>query len=526
MKPLTKKQKAVLDFINEYLADNGISPTIEEMRKRLKLKAVSTIHEHITSLKEKGYLNKEHNLSRGVSPSKQSKSVIEIPIIGRIAAGYPIEAIEDVEDTISIANPLINSAKGYYALRVTGDSMIEDGIFNNDVVVIKKQAVAENGQTVVAIIDDNSATLKRLYREKSRYRLEPRNQNMLPLYRKEVEVRGVVIQVIRNMNTVVPPRSVGKHSHGFKTLDLFAGIGGIRIGFERAGFETVFANDFEAQCKKTYDINFKDSKLIVEDIRKIGIDDLPEFDFLLGGFPCQAFSIAGYRQGFNDAKGRGNLFFDIARMIEARRPEGFLLENVKNLKSHDGGKTFRIIEETLKKLGYYVKVKVLNSMEYGNIPQNRERIYIVGFKNKDYTDRFSFPAPVKLTVKITDLLEKNVPEKYYYNGKPLFEKLKDFVKEEGKVYQWRRRYVRENKSGVCPTLTANMGMGGHNVPIIKDKMGIRKLTPLECARIQGFPADYKLSEIADSSLYKQFGNSVSVPVIEAVAKKMMSAMSN
>jgi len=310
----------------------------------------------------------------------------------------------------------------------------------------------------------------------------------------------------------------------FKTLDLFAGVGGVRLGFEGAGFKTVFANDFDKTCKDTYDLNFRDSKLVVEDIRKIGIDDLPKFDFLLGGFPCQAFSIAGYRQGFDDEKGRGNLFFDIARILDARKPEGFLLENVKNLKSHDGGKTFRIIQETLENLGYHLKTKVLNSMEYGNIPQNRERVYMVGFRNKDYSDKFEFPNPVKLTVKITDLLEKNVPEKYYYNGKPLFEKLKNSIKEEGKVYQWRRQYVRENKSGVCPTLTANMGTGGHNVPIIKDKKGIRKLTPLECARIQGFPTHYKIPKLADSALYKQFGNSVSVPIIEAVGKQMMRAM--
>ncbi|MCK4520912.1 DNA cytosine methyltransferase [Candidatus Parcubacteria bacterium] len=349
---------------------------------------------------------------------------------------------------------------------------------------------------------------------------------MLPLFRKEVEVRGVVVQVISNISSKPEGKILKKTNHRFRTIDLFAGIGGIRIGFEKAGFNTVFANDFDKQCKFTYDLNFSKSKLIVEDIKNIGIDDLPRFDFLLGGFPCQAFSIAGYRQGFNDKKGRGNLFFDIARIIDVRKPEGFLLENVKNLKSHDGGKTFRIIEETLKSFGYYIKSRVLNSMNYGDIPQNRERIYIVGFKNKDYADKFSFPDPVRLTKKITDLLEKNVPEKYYYNGKPLYKKLEKFVKEEEKVYQWRRQYVRENKSGVCPTLTANMGMGGHNVPIIKDKKGIRKLTPLECARVQGFPENYKLPQISDSALYKQFGNSVSVPVIEAVAKQIMKAMEN
>jgi len=524
MPNITKKQKEVFDFINTYISENGISPTIEEIRKKLKLKAVSTIHEHINSLKEKGYLSKSENSARSLSLRKEIKSIVEIPIVGNISAGYPIEVIENFEDTISIVNPSIKTSEGYYALRVTGESMIDEGIFDGDVVIIKKQSAAENGQTVVAIIDDNEATLKKIYREKSRFRLEPRNQNMLPFFRKEVEIRGVVVQVIRNINNQKILPTQPKTKHGFKTIDLFAGVGGIRLGFEKAGFETVFANDFEPQCKKTYDLNFPTSKLVIEDIRKVGINDLPKFDFLLGGFPCQAFSIAGYRQGFNDKKDRGNLFFDIARILESRKPEGFLLENVKNLKSHDEGKTFKIIQKTLENLGYYLKIKVLNSMEYGNIPQNRERVYIVGFKNKDYSEKFEFPKPVKLTVKITDLLEKNVPEKYYYNGKPLFEKLKDFVKEEGKVYQWRRQYVRENKSGVCPTLTANMGTGGHNVPIIKDKKGIRKLTPLECARIQGFPPDYKIPELADSVLYKQFGNSVSVPVLESVGKQMMKAM--
>ncbi len=524
MQNLTKKQKLVFDFINTYISENGISPTIDEIRKKLKLKAVSTVHEHITSLKEKGYLSKSDNLVRGFTLQKEIKSILEIPIIGKIAAGQPIEAIEDFQETISIINPSIKNSKDHYALRVVGDSMIDEGIFSGDIVVIKKQSVADNGQTVVAIIDDNQATLKKIYREDKKIRLQPRNPNMKALFRTDVEIRGVVVQVIRDINTEEEKKPQKKTKHGFKTIDLFAGVGGIRMGFENAGFNTVFANDFDAPCKQTYDSNFKDSKLVVEDIRKLGIDDLPQFDFLLGGFPCQAFSIAGHRQGFNDEKNRGNLFFDIARIIEARKPEGFMLENVKNLKSHDSGNTFKVIEETLKDLGYYVKAKVLNTMEFGNMPQNRERIYIVGFKNKDYSEKFNFPEPIKLTIKITDLLKKKVPEKYYYNGKPLFEKLKKDVKEEGKVYQWRRQYVRENKSGVCPTLTANMGMGGHNVPIIKDKKGIRKLTPLECFRIQGFPKDYTLPNIADSSLYKQAGNSVSVPVVEAVAKQMMKAM--
>lgn len=526
MPTITKKQKQVFDFLNTYISENGISPTMEEVRKKLKLKAISTVHEHVNSLKKKGYLSRTENLARSITLKKSIKTIIDIPIIGTIAAGQPMDATEYNHGFISIPNTNISSqdVKNYYALKVTGDSMMDEGIFDGDTVIIKKQSVTENGQTVVAIIDYNEATLKKLYREKNRFRLEPRNQALLPFYRKEVEVRGVVIQVIRNIDFQKESQQQKKTSHGFRTIDLFAGVGGIRLGFEKAGFKTVFANDFEPHCKTTYDINFKDSKLVVEDIRKIGIADLPEFDFLLAGFPCQPFSIAGYMQGFKDEKNRGNLFFDIVRILEARKPEGFLLENVKNLMSHDNGNTFKVIENTLKKLNYHLNVRVLNSMEYGDVPQNRERIYIVGFKNKKYSDKFSFPEKINLKTKITDLLEKSVAEKYYYNDKPLFKKLKNHVKEEGKVYQWRRQYVRENKKGVCPTLTANMGTGGHNVPIIKDKKGIRKLTPYECARIQGFPANYKLPKIADSALYKQFGNSVSVPVIEAIARKMMLAM--
>jgi DNA (cytosine-5)-methyltransferase 1 len=521
MDTITAKQKHVFDFISRYIQETGVSPTIEEIRKELKLKAVSTVQEHVNSLIDKKYLSRNNNSIRNLFPIKNIPQIVHVPIIGYIAAGFPIEAIEVPQSTVSLVNSKITSTKDYYALKVSGDSMIDDGIFDGDIVVIKKQSVAENGQTVVAIIDDNKATLKKLYRERKRFRLEPSNQEMLPFYRDEVEVRGVVVQIIRNVDTYATP-----HSHltqKYRTIDLFAGIGGIRMGFENAGFSTVFSNDFDQQCKITYDHNFNESKLIVEDIRKIGIDDLPEFDFLLAGFPCQAFSIAGYRQGFNDEKGRGNLFFDIARILKERKPEGFLLENVKNLKTHDNGNTFKVIEETLRGLGYFLKIKIMNSMEYGNIPQNRERIYIVGFKNPSYLEKFTFPEPITLTTKISDLLEKDVPEKYYYNDKPLYEKLKDHVKT-GSVYQWRRQYVRENKKGVCPTLTANMGMGGHNVPIIKDHKGIRKLMPIECARIQGFPKEFKLPPIADSALYKQIGNSVSVPVVEAVAKQMMKAM--
>ena len=307
-----------MSFTQEYISENGISPTIDELRKKLKLKALSTVHEHINALKTKGYISKDANSARGMVLEAEFSGVFQIPIKGMIAAGQALEAVESDLGSVSVTSQFIKNPKDHYALKVVGDSMVEDGIFNGDIVVIKKQSVAENGQTVVAVIDDNEATLKRLYRENGRFRLQPRNQNLLPFYRNEVEVRGVVVQIISNPQNIPELQSNTKINQKFRTVDLFAGVGGIRLGFEKAGFKTVFSNDFELRCKETYDLNFRDSKLVVEDIRKIGIDDLPNFDFLLGGFPCQAFSIAGYRQGFKDEKGRGNLFFDIARINRFR----------------------------------------------------------------------------------------------------------------------------------------------------------------------------------------------------------------
>lgn len=314
-----------------------------------------------------------------------------------------------------------------------------------------------------------------------------------------------------------------------KFIDLFAGIGGIKLGFEQSGFESVFSNDFDAYCKITFDHNFAKTvqpktKLHLQDISQVPSSILPEFSLLTGGFPCQPFSIAGYRKGFSD-QGRGDLFFEIIRILRDRQPTAFLLENVKNLETHDNGKTLKLIYEELENIGYYVKDSVLNTMEYGNLPQNRERIYIVGFLSESHASSFSFPEKIKLTKTIQDcLVKEKVADKYYYNGKPLFEKLENDVVRQGTVYQWRRKYVRENKSNVCPTLTANMGTGGHNVPIILDNYGIRKLTPRECANFQGFPTDYVLPQIADSQLYKQIGNSVSIPVIGRIAKQMKMVM--
>lgn len=309
-----------------------------------------------------------------------------------------------------------------------------------------------------------------------------------------------------------------------KIASFFSGVGGIDLGFKNAGFDIVYANDINVKACETYFLNF--GEIEEKSIREIDIHSIPEFDVLVAGFPCQAFSIAGYRKGFSDD--RGNLFFDLLKIIEARKPEIVFLENVKNLETHDGGNTFKVIKESLEANGYFVKHKVLNSKDYGNVPQNRERIYIVGFLNKNSFSNFDFPSPTVLTKTIADIIkpkEKKEENHYYYNKNPKFyNMLLEAVDDDSSVYQIRRVYIRKNQSGVCPTLTANMGGGGHNVPIVVDNFGIRRLTPRECFLFQGFPENFKLPEQANSHLYKQAGNSVAVPVIERIAKQIKDAI--
>ena len=276
----------------------------------------------------------------------------------------------------------------------------------------------------------------------------------------------------------------------FTVASFFAGVGGIDLGFEQTGFfETIYANEFDTYASETFELNFENIKVDTRDIHIVPEKDVPKTDVLLGGFPCQAFSIAGYRQGFNDQKGRGELFFELIRIMKSKLPRVALFENVKNLVGHDNGNTFRVICEELNSLGYYYSYKVLNAMEYGNVAQNRERIYIVAFRNKEDFDKFYFPMPIELTRTVKDIIDfdKKVDEKYYYReGKykgNIYEKLVQATKDDDinnpAVYQWRRKYVRQNKSGVVPTLTANQGEGGHNVCIIKTKYGLRKMTPTE-----------------------------------------------
>lgn len=311
----------------------------------------------------------------------------------------------------------------------------------------------------------------------------------------------------------------------YQAGSMFAGIGGICLAFRNAGAEIVWANEIDQFACMTYRENFGSDYLKEGDIKKIEAESIPDIDILTAGFPCQAFSVAGHRRGFEDE--RGILFFDVMRVIDAKRPRAVFLENVKNIVSHDGGRTMNSILTCLDDSGYTTDYDVLNTMEYGNIPQNRERTYIVAFRDKKDAENFVFPDPIPLTRSISDIIDSSVKKdgSFYYNEDWLhYGKLKDALVNEDTIYQWRRIYVRENKKNVCPTLTANMGMGGHNVPLIIDDYGYRKLTPDECLRFQGFPSNFRFAEISRSNMYKQAGNSVSVPVVQRVAEKIMSAM--
>lgn len=317
-------------------------------------------------------------------------------------------------------------------------------------------------------------------------------------------------------------------NYSFKFIDLFAGIGGFRLALQNVGGKCVFTSEWNNDAQKTYRENF--GEVPFGDITKERNKNyIPEkFDILCAGFPCQAFSIAGYQKGFADT--RGTLFFDIEQIVEKHKPKVVFLENVKNLVSHDNGNTFKTIIETLElKLGYKTFSKVLNSATHANVPQNRERIFIVAFdpkQVKNYT-KFEFPKPIKLTKTIHDILDKEKQDDIFYYKKDhqYYPELVKTIISKDTVYQWRRVYARENKSNLCPTLTANMGSGGHNVPLIKDDFGIRKLTPKECFAFQGYPIEkYIFPKLANSKLYMQAGNSVTTTLIERIANQIMEVL--
>lgn len=309
----------------------------------------------------------------------------------------------------------------------------------------------------------------------------------------------------------------------FKFIDLFAGIGGIRLAFQNHGGKCVFTSEWDKFAKKTYEANF--GEVPFGDITKISEKEIPDHDLLLAGFPCQPFSIAGVSKknslgrnhGFLD-KTQGTLFFDVARIIKAKRPRAFMLENVKNLVSHDKGRTFEVIFNTLDELGYSIHFRVLDGKHF--VPQHRERIIIVGFDKEVFNgkEKFQFPKLPKADKSIIDILEKSPDNKY-----TLTDKLWNYLQNYAEKHRAKGNgfgFGLTDLSGVARTLSARYYKDGSEILIPQKDENPRRLTPRECARLMGYPDSFVIP-VSDNQAYRQFGNSVVVPLIDSVAKEMV-----
>lgn len=330
------------------------------------------------------------------------------------------------------------------------------------------------------------------------------------------------LRYIMNFAETIPFPNPPKDKSHFTFIDLFAGIGGIRLPFTRLGGYCEFTSEWDRFAQKTYKTNY--GEVPQGDITQVSNNQIPDFDILLAGFPCQPFSAAGLKRGFSDT--RGTLFFEIERIIEGKRPKVFLLENVKQLRSHDKGHTFKVIMEHLEALDYNVSAAILRAADFG-VPQNRERLFIIGFDNKRLKPNqnidFQFPNPPKIPTKVGDILEDNIDDKYTISDKlfagHLRRKQEHILKGNGFGYS-----IFNAASKYTNTLSARYYKDGSEI-LIDQELGKnpRKLTPRECARLQGFPNNF-IIPVSDTQSYKQFGNSVSVPVVQSVANNIISEL--
>ena len=304
---------------------------------------------------------------------------------------------------------------------------------------------------------------------------------------------------------------------------MFAGVGGICLAFKQAGAEVVWANEVDKYACSTYRHNLGSNFLVEGDIRKIDLDTIPKFDILTAGFPCQPFSVMGKQQGFADP--RGTMYYEILRVVDKVKPDIVFLENVKNLIQHDGGRTFITVYNTLAERGYGIKYSIQGAHTHANIPQFRDRIFIVAFLDYEKLDRFSFPDEVPLTKKINNLVDRSIPADeslYYLPSNRYYEKLNSRMLDNTAIYRIDDSGVANKAWRICPTLKANMGTYHDRVPLLRDVHGIRKLTPAECLALQGFPKSYSFPDIPINEIYKQLGNTVCVPVVMRIARRVLS----
>lgn len=302
-----------------------------------------------------------------------------------------------------------------------------------------------------------------------------------------------------------------------KVGSLFAGIGGIDLGFKQTGFDILWANEIDRDACKTYKLNFPETNLFEGDIRKLNAAKLEKVDIITAGFPCQPFSVCGSQRGFRDD--RGNLFFEIMRIADVVQPKIIFLENVANLVEHDKGRTFNVIHNELVSRGYYLRYLVADACDYG-IPQHRTRTYLLAFRNVEQCESYCFPEKVKLEKRVFDIIDKSiiVDDSFYLpKNTPKYDKIAKAINDDNQIYRFSDYGVQAGKDGICFTLKANMGTWYDRVPIIKDNYGIRTITPLECLALMGFPKDFLIADIPLKSAYKQIGNSVCVPLIKKLS---------
>lgn len=300
---------------------------------------------------------------------------------------------------------------------------------------------------------------------------------------------------------------------------MFAGIGGIDLAFEQAGFRTIWANEIDKYACITYRLNFGDDYLVEGDIQNISAESVPYADVLVAGFPCQAFSSVGLQKGFKDP--RGNLFFETARIISAMKPQVIFFENVANLVKHDNGQTFSVINSVLNELGYTVTYKIMNACEYG-IPQQRNRIYMVSFLDPLLASQFQYPESRPLTSTAFDYFDKTRQTDYYYmNGHKKWDEMIAFMTNRNFIYRFTDWGMSKGREGICPTLLAAMGSPYERIPFFYDDFSIRKITQREAARLQGFPESFEFPiKKVPKQVYKQIGNSVCVPVVREIAENI------
>lgn len=346
------------------------------------------------------------------------------------------------------------------------------------------------------------------------------------------------------MNGKIKPKN-----KAYKVGSLFAGVGGICQAFKEVSCKVLWANENDRNASKTYELNHKTTKLLKDSVIDLKGKDLEPIDILTAGFPCQPFSQAGHGRGFEDE--RGQLFLEVTRLLKELKPKAYLLENVKTLATHDEGRSFGLVRKEIAEAGYSFIPFILNAAECTDIPQGRERIYIVGFEGEP---EYSFNSPIKVNLDLfseeekfplsssfqiplksenspktfKEFLENSTvaPDDWYNNpANVIHDRVIQAVVSDSIVYQYRRWYVRENKSNVCPTLTANMGGGGHNIPIILDGSTPRRLTPKECFNLQGFPMTFQLPvDVPKTQLYKQSGNTVVVPMVRLIAEEIVRVL--